>query len=468
MSVRSVVRSMLFVVLLLQAVGPGLARGPEPTKPSEAAGANASKAAQAPWFTLEIDTAGDTGQYASVAVRPSDGQTFVGYYNATSDLLRLASPKAVGGNCGPSNSWDCGTEDSGVDVGSVSIAIDPQNGAVGFAYHDPLNDTLNYHSTAGYSTVVDKKATVSESTGEYASLKYWGNGKPFIAYHVNDASGVDSLKVAYRDYENDGNCGYVLDMVTGEWQCDTIQTGEGVGQHAALVLDGGGHLHIAYHDGGDGDLWYATTRGTFKNCGPGGDTWFCYPVTSENDAGQYASLYVDNLNRFHIAYYGATRDEPRKYELKYAVDTGGGGNCGLLGSAQCDTIDSMMADYHHPGVSMAEDANGYPIIAYQGEFGSLKVARPLDALDLQNTYGAGNCGPPHPQWPSNGSWHCAIIDRYGVFVNYRNADYASIAVRPSGLATIAYYRLWNLLDGNLMVAFQRFHQVFLPLVVKNQ
>jgi hypothetical protein len=467
MRVRYVLGSLLFVVLLLQAAGPGLARGPEPTIPSKAVGANASGAAKAPWFISEIDTTGDTGQHASVAIRPSDGQTFVGYYNATSELLRLASPVGIGGNCGPSGSWDCGTWDSGVDVGSNSIAINLQNGAVGFAYHDPLNDELKYR-TAGYSAVVDKKQTVSESTGEYASLKYWWS-KPFIAYHLNDLSGVDSLKVAYRVYDSSGNCGYnVLGIKTGDWQCDTIQTGEGVGQHASLALDGSGHLHIAYHDGANGDLWYATTRGSTKNCGPGGNTWFCYPVSSANDAGQYASLYVDNLSRFHIAYYVATREESRKYELKYAVDTGGGGNCGVFGSAQCDAIDLMMADYHHPGVSIAEDANGYPIIAYQGEYGSLKVARPLAALDLQNTYGAGNCGPPHPQWPSNGSWHCAIIDRYGRIGNYRNADYASIAVRPSGLATIAYYRLWNLVDGNLMVAQQGFHQVFLPLVMKNQ
>ena len=66
MSVRSVVGSMLLVVLLLLAAGPGLARGPQTTRPPEAASANASKAARAPWFTLEIDTPGDTGHYASV------------------------------------------------------------------------------------------------------------------------------------------------------------------------------------------------------------------------------------------------------------------------------------------------------------------------------------------------------------------------------------------------------------------
>jgi hypothetical protein len=454
MRVRSVVRSLLFVVLLLLAVGPGLARGPEPTKPSEATDANASKAANAPWVTLEIDTPGDTGHYASVAIRPSDGQTFAGYYDASSQLLRLAYPMGFGGSCGPNDSWNCETWDSGVDVESSSIAINPQNGAVGFAYHDPLNDYLEYR-TDGYSTVVDKKETVSESTGEYASLKYWGNGKPFIAYHLNDASGVDSLKVAYRVYDSSGNCGYdVIGDVTGDWQCDTIQTGEGVGQHASLVLDGDGFVHIAYYDGANGDLWYATTRGATKNCGPG-NSWFCYPVSSTNDVGKYASLYVDNANRFHIAYYDATSDD-----LKYAVDVGGGGNCGVLGSAQCDTIDSMQADYHPLGVSVAEDAAGYPIIAYQSDDGDLNVARPLGALGLPP--GAGNCAPGDVFY----SWYCQTIDPHGQWVTYRNGDFVSIAVSPSGLATIAYYGFITSSGGNLMVARQRF-QFSLPLVLKN-
>jgi hypothetical protein len=463
MRVRNVLGSLAFVVLLLLAAGPGRARVAETKRPSTAVGTNANGAANAPWFTLEVDTAGDTGQYASVAIRPSDGQTFVGYYDATNTALRLASPKGVGGNCGPSNSWDCGTWDSGGDVGKYnSVATNPQDGSVGFAYHDALNGYLKYRSTAGYSAVVDK-GTPLESTGRYTSLKYFWNGRPIIAYHVDHLTGDDRLKVAYRKWDFSGNCGYVLDHVTGEWQCDTIQTGEGVGRYASLALDGDGFVHIAYYDGANGDLWYAMDRGVTKNCGPGGNTWFCYSVSGGTaDVGRHASLYVDNANRFHIAYYDATSDE-----LKYAVDVGGAGNCGLLGSAQCDTIDSMQADYHPLGVSIAEDAAGYPIIAYQGEYGSLKIARPLDALGMPP--GAGNCGPEVGLFTT---WSCETIDPYVSKFNfsYRNGDYASIAVSPAGLATIAYYRLYTHVepdDGNLVIAHQRF-QVFLPLVMKDQ
>jgi hypothetical protein len=218
-------------------------------------------------------------------------------------------------------------------------------------------------------------------------------------------------------------------------------------------------VYIAYHNGGTGELWFATTRcDETCNCGFWDGDMACYPVTGASaDVGKYASLYVDSSNHFHIAYYDATNQE-----LKYAVQLDGSdGNCGILGSAQCDTIDSMLADYHPLGISIAEDANGYPIIAYQSD-DSLNVARPLAALGWPA--GSGSCGPEDPFL----TWYCETIDRPGTWVSYRNGDFASIAMDPSGLATIAYYRFYDEhSDGNLTVSRQRPYQVFLPLVVKH-
>jgi hypothetical protein len=250
-----------------------------------------------------------------------------------------------------------------------------------------------------------------------------------------------------------GNCGY--GSAAGKWQCDTIKTGEGVGQYASLALDGSGNRRIAYYDGANGDLWYATSS-SGTNCGPGGNTWLCYPVDSANDVGKYASLYMDNGNDFHIAYYDATTDK-----LKYAVDVGSGGNCGILGSAQCDAIDSMPADYHPLGISIAEDNAYYPFIAYQSQYGSLNLARPVPALGLPG--GSGNCGPENPF----STWYCETINPQNPYVPARHGDFVSIALNPSGLATIAYYGFITAADGNLMVSDQQRLEVYLPLVLNN-
>jgi hypothetical protein len=120
----------------------------------------------------------------------------------------------------------------------------------------------------------------------------------------------------------------------------------------------------------------------------------------------------------------------------------------------------MPADYHPLGVSIALDAAGYPIIAYQGEYNSLKLARPVDALGLPP--GAGNCGPEVGLFRT---WICETIDQFLRPPNPRFGDYAAIAVNGSGLATIAYQGFVKSSTGNLYVAWQR-AQVFLPLVLR--
>jgi hypothetical protein len=79
------------------------------------------------------------------------------------------------------------------------------------------------------------------------------------------------------------------------------------------------------------------------------------PYSVSADAGQYASLDVDNDDRSHIAYYDAGR-------LTYAVYKGPGGNCGFLAGWQCDEIHTMGTDPHTRDVSLAVAKAGFPII----------------------------------------------------------------------------------------------------------
>ena len=462
MKVRNIFGFMLFVGLLFLVTGSGLAREQQPAGSSGAAGANASSAANAPWFISEVDTDYDTGQYPSVADDQAIGDIYVSYYNADFGDMRMAQYVRTGGDCGPNNSWVCQTVDSEGDVGMFSsMAISPGAGLTRITYYDATLGDLKIakknfppHPDSLWTTVTIDKGISPTSTGLYASMELVPlKGQAYVSYHSSNPSGDDELKMAYQvSSGSGGNCGYGTEA--GKWQCDTIQIGEGVEQHTSLALDGSGDTHIAYYDRGNGDLWYATNR-TGSNCCPG-NNWTCYPVTGvTTDVGKYASLYMDSGKHFHIAYYDATNDV-----LKYAVDVGSGGNCGVLGSAQCDEIDSMQADYHPLGISIAEDAAGYPVIAYQSYNGSLNLARPAAAVGLSG--GGGNCGPVE-LFPT---WYCETIDRHGTWVPYRNADFVSISVNSSGLATIAYNGFITSTGGNLNVATQRL-QIFLPLTVKD-
>lgn len=456
---------MLSMMLLLLVGGAGLAREPDPNGPSEEAGASASPDTSAQWLIEEADTPGDVGQHTSVAIDQDTGEIWVSYYDVTNADLKVALYMGRNGNCGPDDAWRCQTVDSAGDVGKYSsIAVWHDDLMV--AYYDASNKNLKLAMSddplhwVWDIVTLDTALGPTPSAGLHTSAQYSDTGQEFIAYYFDNPTGVDALKVAYHTYAN-GNCPHP--DVAHTWRCDTITSGEGVGRYASLVVSGGVDfdVYIAYHDAATGDLWFATTLcpGTC-NCGFWDGDMACYPISAASaDVGKYASLYVDGGNRFHVAYYDATNDE-----LKYAVQTDGSdGNCGIQGSAQCDTIDSMQADYHPLGISIAEDANGYPVIAYQSADGDLNWARPLSGLGWPA--GTGNCGPEDPL----STWYCETIDPAGTWVNTRNGDFASIAVSPSGLATVAYYRLYvDHADGNLTVAQRRPHHVFLPLVMKSQ
>jgi len=142
---RNVFGLMLSVILLLLAAGSSLAREPQPAGPSEAVGVNAIPAANAPWFNIDVDTIGDTGQYTSVAIDPSSGTTYISYYDATKEVLRVAVNVGSDGNCGPNNEWECQTVDSGADFGKYSsIAVNSDSRIVGIAYYDATNGKLKY------------------------------------------------------------------------------------------------------------------------------------------------------------------------------------------------------------------------------------------------------------------------------------------------------------------------------------
>lgn len=453
--------SVILSILLLFSSGSALGIEPLINGSQINSSLGSSPGANLQWFVEEIDTDGDTGLHASVAYDPTGGYIYISYYDATNQQLRMARSDGKGLACGPNGTWGCLTLDSGADVGKYnSIAINPKTGGIGIAYHDATNGNLKYITFENprllvYVThTIDKGVPGISTTGLHTSLKYNEDGKPFIAYYFDNPTpgGADALMVAYDSITN-GDCGY--GSIENTWRCHTIISGEGVGQYPSLAIVNGWDTHIAYYNAGSGDLWYAVSSNEPANCGYWGTDMACYPVSgSTDDTGKYASMYLDADYKFHIAYYNAT-DKKLMYAVKLAS---GLGNCGVLGSAQCEEIDSMPQDYHPLGISISEDPAGYPVIGYQAANGSLKLARPLPALGLPA--GAGNCGPGNPFY----IWSCDTIDPHGTWITYRNADFVSINVEPSGMAQIAYNGFITGEGGNLRVAFQQY-RIFQPLIL---
>jgi len=446
MKFRNVFGLMLFFMVLLVAAGPGIAGEPQSTESSDVAGVNASPGATAPWFISEVDSGPRVGSHVSVAI-DDNGTTYISYYDSDNKNLKMAKYVGMGGNCGPDNDWSCETvDDSSVDVGEYSsIAIDPTTNLPVIAYWD--NDDNELMLATAWGGGWEIMTLAGPMAGSYASLKIDSTGAAHIAYYRHGGVG---LRYARYVGGGAGNCG------EGNYQCDTIDGGNGVGYYPSLALDNSGQPRIAYYNTNYDDLWYAQPD-IAGNCGTG-NSWNCYQVSTAGDVGQYASLDVDDSDISHLAYYDATNGK-----LMYAVYVGAGGNCVFPGLWQCEEIANMGAQGTHQrtrDVSLAVDKAGFPIIAYSWYYGlrysirGLNRARPAAALGLQS----GNCGPQD-------LWQCD-----GIEGGFSTGNYSAIAVNPSGLATIAYNynHSGTIFEGALRIAEQRFHRIYLPSVMNNQ
>lgn len=458
----------MLVVALALAIGFGLAQA------SSKQGATASAQANPGWFKDYVDQTGDTGTHPSIAFDPGNGTPWISYYDVTSTALKVAHYVGSSGNCGPDNTWNCETVDNAASVGTYSsIDVHPNTAPwpfdtwrVGVAYYDATNGALKFAEYAcvlqtcawNIVTVQDASAYIgAPNYGRYASMKYNAAGDPLIAYYVSSIAG-GWLNYAFQ-VTSGGDCGE--GSAAGLWECDTVDSVNNVGKYASLDYTDFAGVNIAYYDGNAGDLKYAYYAG-FGNCGTG-NAWYCITLdgTDGSDVGKFVSFHApaNSADELQFAYYDASQGE-----LKYAVHVdGGSGNCGPGNSFQCDDIESIGTGLAQAGISLAVDSANVPLIAYMDASealgpSNLKVAQPAHGLGLS----FGNCGPEIPF----ATWQCTAIDNGGAY--QEEADYASVAFAPGGLAMIAYSELDTYAYPNeyaLKIAYQRV-MVFLPVVIK--
>jgi hypothetical protein len=449
---------LLLALFIILGMTPGVARG--------GISAITDLGVIPPWKINMIDSASPVGQHVSVAI--DRGKVFISYYDNVNKDLRLARYVGTGGNCGPDNTWQCQMVESIGDVGQYnSIAAKPSEAdtRVFISYYNATAGSLKYATGICNSTCTLTIRTIDSGNpslfsykGKYTSAKYDSNGIPHISYYYQTI-GNDSLMYAHMVDKDTGNCGTGADA--NDWQCDTIQSGNGVGMYTSLALDADGDPHIAYYDSGNDYPIVASYVSSVANNSPLG-SWQIRTVQQPTlDTGKYVSLAVEDNGRAHIAYYNATNET-----LEYAKWRGGGGNCGFSSSLldwewQCEEIADMGTSLTPMGISLALDKNNYPMIAYQDTSedlapAALKIAFPGAAYGLLP--GETNCGPEDLLY----TWYCGLVDGGGSWTD--EAGSASMALNSSGLATIAYYESDDYyLKGNLKIAFQ-YLRLYLPLI----
>ncbi len=194
----------------------------------------------------------------------------------------------------------------------------------------------------------------------------------------------------------------------------------------------------------------ATYVGSGGNCGLL-TSWLCRDLRNLHfDTGRYLSLYVTDGGIPHLAYYNLDHEK-----LEYAYFAGpSNGSCGPNYGWKCVETDSIGSSLTPMGIAIEEDANGYPVIAFQDASAPigparLVIARPEEAAHWDTPL---NCGPIGSVFHT---WYCEAADSGGATLS--EADAVSMTVNQQGEVLVAYRELDSHPyppEGSLKVAFE--------------
>jgi hypothetical protein len=234
---------------------------------------------------------------------------------------------------------------------------------------------------------------VDDGIVSYTSLALDTSGNPHISYYANSPA---DLEYAWR-VGSGGSCGYDMGShaLNGTWDCQAVDSTGDVGSYSSLALDSSDLPHISYRDATNGRLKYArlissppgwqidtlTSGGFFTSMalddgdtphigfvGDGGNgAWYAHKdgvvwdyeyVDAALHAVYATSLALDSGGTPQISYWnGKTK------QVRYAVRVSSGGNCGVGGNWNCETVASAELGGE---TALVIDGSDTPHLAYSG------------------------------------------------------------------------------------------------------
>lgn len=296
------------------------------------------------------DTAGDVGKFPTL-ILDTAGNPVVAYFDITNVDLKILHCDDP--NCAPGGDSITAPDGPG-NVGSdASLTLDAAGNPV-VAYADSTTKDLKLlrcddPNCSGFGESI----AVPDSTGfvgTHSSIAVDANGFAVVAYH--DAINGD-LKVLHCD---DLNC-------VGAESITTPDTAGFVGTHTSIILDPAGNPIISYHNEIDGDL-------KVLHCDDPNCAGVEAPLTVDaaGDTGQDTSIAVNSNGNPVVSYYDDTNGNLRLLICDDADCAG----------VETPEIPDTVGDVGQH-TSLAFDLNNKPVVAYYDVTnGDLRILRCLD------------------------------------------------------------------------------------------
>ncbi len=294
-----------------------------------------------------VDSAGDVGSYASLAVG-ADGFARISYIDTTNQ--DLAFVRCTNDDC---STRIITTLDSTGEINETTSLV---LGADGFArvsyYHDGNDDLkfiqcLNADCTSRNTTTVDAPG----NTGDDSALAFGLDGLPRIAYLDDSGNNLRFARCTNADCTARNMTTVDASGIVGE-------------PHIALAIGADGFARISYYeDGPDDDLKFA--RCTNDDC----TSRVLTTVDSLGRVGQYTSIVMGSDGFARISYFHESDGD-----LKFVRCTNDACTASVI-----TTVDSAGSVGQYTSLELGSDGFARIAYFYSGSDDDLKFARCSDA-----------------------------------------------------------------------------------------
>ena len=252
------------------------------------------------WETTLVDD-DDSGEYSSIGV-DSDGILHISYFYRGASQLKYAN---CTGSCGTAANWAKTVVDDtgGTWLGDYSdLAIDSS---------DDLHISYHRANDVFYATC----------TGDCATPVSWTKGKidaaapgatPFTSIAVDS---IGEVHIMYYDSAESSvlihaNCSNLCTAGAANWDTLDVDITGDMGKWSDIVIDDNDVLHVSYYDDTEDDLEYANCSNECEIAA----NWDTDTIDSTDTVGEYSAIDFDSSDNPHISYYaGGVTDD-----LKYA------------------------------------------------------------------------------------------------------------------------------------------------------